>query len=249
MDGRRRHCLRLRPELECLCRISLHQLWIVELLAAVLAIDDDVDNDVSTLELGVNYKFNSGGQLAGAPTAPYPAGAPSPAMVYKSPLVRYAYDWTGIYFGSDGGFGWETANGTLTDAAGAPLTTYNYRVNGPVAGLFAGGNYQFNKIVLRRRRRLAMVQSDRQQPDTCSARRCRRFPGRAFHDLNDGEGLCLGPRPVGLRVRSFPGVRHRRMGLGQSFDVLCARRRGAVRQQERQVDRMDRGCWRRIRVH
>jgi hypothetical protein len=36
----------------------------------------------------------------------------------------------------------------VTDAAGAPLTPYNYRVNGPLAGLFVGGNYQLNKIVL-----------------------------------------------------------------------------------------------------
>ena len=31
---------------------------------------------------------------------------------------------------------------------GTPLTPFSYRVNGPVAGLFAGGNYQINKIVL-----------------------------------------------------------------------------------------------------
>ena len=28
------------------------------------------------------------------------------------------------------------------------MTPYSYRVNGPVAGLFVGGNYQINKIVL-----------------------------------------------------------------------------------------------------
>jgi opacity protein-like surface antigen len=100
------------------------------------------------VELGVNYKFTSGGQLTGVPPTPYPAGAPSPALVYKSLPAQYVYDWSGIYLGSDGGFGWETAKGTLTDAAGAPLTPYNYRVNGPVAGLFVGGNYQWNKVVL-----------------------------------------------------------------------------------------------------
>jgi hypothetical protein len=32
--------------------------------------------------------------------------------------VPFAYDWSGLYLGGDGGFGWETAKGTLTDAAG-----------------------------------------------------------------------------------------------------------------------------------
>jgi outer membrane immunogenic protein len=36
----------------------------------------------------------------------------------------------------------------LLDATRTPLAPYSYRVNGPVAGLFVGGNYQINKIVL-----------------------------------------------------------------------------------------------------
>jgi outer membrane immunogenic protein len=103
---------------------------------------------VSAVEFGVNYKFASSGQFAGAPPAPYPGGVPSPALVYKSPPNRYAYDWTGIYFGADGGFGWTTSKGTLLDVVGSPLAPFSYRVNGPVAGLFLGGNYQINKIVL-----------------------------------------------------------------------------------------------------
>ena len=102
---------------------------------------------VSTVEFGVNYKFTSAGQSSGAPTAPYSA-APSPILVYKSPPARNAFDWTGIYFGADGGFGWTLSTGALLDAMGAPLTPYSYRVNGPVAGLFVGGAYQVNKIVL-----------------------------------------------------------------------------------------------------
>jgi opacity protein-like surface antigen/outer membrane receptor protein involved in Fe transport len=101
---------------------------------------------VSAMELGVNYKFAPGWQT-GIP--PAPAGGPLlPALVRSSPSARTAYDWSGFYLGGDGGFGWETASGTLTDALGAPLTSYNYRVNGPVAGLFAGGNYQLSRVVL-----------------------------------------------------------------------------------------------------
>lgn len=47
-----------------------------------------------------------------------------------------------------GGFGWETAKGTLTDAAAAPLAGYSYRANGSLAGLYVGANYQFNRVVL-----------------------------------------------------------------------------------------------------
>ena len=102
---------------------------------------------MSALELGVNYKFTSGGQPASAPTAPYPA-APSPALVYKSQLARYAYDWTGLYFGADGGFGSTTSSSSLLDAADNPSAPFSYRAQGPVAGLFVGGNYQINKLVL-----------------------------------------------------------------------------------------------------
>ena len=92
----------------------------------------------------MNYKFTSGGQLTDAPPAPYPAGTPSPALVYKSPPGRYAYDWTGVYLGADGGFGWTVPKGSLLDATGMPLASYSYRVDGPVAGLFMGGTYQIN---------------------------------------------------------------------------------------------------------
>ncbi len=86
--------------------------------------------NVSTLQFGVNYKFTSGGQPGFATPAPYPPGALSPALVYKSPPARYAYDWTGIYFGGDGGFGWTLPKGTLLDAMGASLTYRSGHFNG-----------------------------------------------------------------------------------------------------------------------
>ena len=101
---------------------------------------------VSAMELGVNYKFTPGWQTGIPPAS---AGeALLPALAYGSPSARSAYDWSGLYLGGEGGFGWETASGTLTDALGAPLTSYDYRVNGPVAGLFVGGNYQLSRVVV-----------------------------------------------------------------------------------------------------
>jgi opacity protein-like surface antigen len=103
--------------------------------------------NVSAIEFGVNYKFNSGAPAAVAAPATY-TRPPSPALVYKSPPASYAYDWTGFYLGSDGGYGWATPKETLTSAAAIPLTPYSYGVNGPLAGLFIGGNYQFHKFVV-----------------------------------------------------------------------------------------------------
>jgi outer membrane immunogenic protein len=94
----------------------------------------------------VNYKFTSGGRPTSPPPAVYLAAA-SPALVYNSPLASRAYNWTGFYLGSDGGYGSAAAKGTLTDATGALLTPYSYRVNGPLAGLFIGANYQLSKFV------------------------------------------------------------------------------------------------------
>jgi outer membrane immunogenic protein len=74
-------------------------------------------------------------------------GTPLPALAYKPTLSGHAYDWSGFYLGGEGGFGWESARGSLTDMLGAPLTSFNYRVNGPVAGLFVGGDYQWNRLV------------------------------------------------------------------------------------------------------
>ena len=160
---------------------------------------------VSTVELGVNYKFTSGGQFSGVPPAPYPAGAPSPALVYKSPPAQYAYDWTGIYLGSDGGFGWETAKGTLTDATGAPLTSYSYRVSGPVAGLFVGGNYQLNRIVLG-------AEGDWQWSNLIGN-------NQILAPLGAAGAFPAGPFTISTTVKDYASVRGR---LGFAFDRFLA---------------------------
>jgi outer membrane immunogenic protein len=90
----------------------------------------------------VNYMFNGRGPFApvsktGTVTSPL-----------KMPGVRSPYDWTGFYFGVDGGFARQRSSGTLTAASGAVLTPYGYSGTGPFAGPFVGGNYQFNRFVL-----------------------------------------------------------------------------------------------------
>ena len=108
--------------------------------------------NVSAIELGVNYKFNSGAPSAhSAPTLYSRSAAPAPPLVYKSPPASHAYDWTGVYLGGDGGYGWVGSagtTGTLTTAAGVPLAPYSYMASGPFAGIFAGANYQFNRLVV-----------------------------------------------------------------------------------------------------
>jgi opacity protein-like surface antigen/outer membrane receptor protein involved in Fe transport len=103
---------------------------------------------VSAVEFGVNYKFTSNGQFTNVSAVPYPAAVPSPALIYKSSPALNAYDWTAIYFGADGGFSWTSLQGTLLDAADNPLASYSYRGSGPVGGLFVGGNYQIDRVVL-----------------------------------------------------------------------------------------------------
>ncbi len=97
---------------------------------------------VSAIEFGVNYMFNGRG-----PFAPVSAAADI-RLPLKMPRVRSPYDWTGFYFGADGGFGWQRLSGTLTMASGAVLMPYDYSGTGPFAGSFVGGNYQFNRFVL-----------------------------------------------------------------------------------------------------
>jgi outer membrane immunogenic protein len=48
-----------------------------------------------------------------------------------------------------------------------------------------------------------MVQSDRQQPNAGTARRCRFFSRRAFHDFNDSEGYAAVRGRLGIAFDRF----------------------------------------------
>ena len=155
--------------------------------------------NVSAVEFGVNYKFNSGAPSAVATPAPYTA----PALVYKSPPASYAYDWTGFYLGSDGGYGWATPKGTLTSAAGIPLTPYSYGVNGPLAGLFIGGNYQFHKFVVG-------VEGDWQWSNLIGN-------SQTQAPLGAAGAFPGGPFTISTTVKDYASIRGR---LGVAFDRL-----------------------------
>jgi outer membrane immunogenic protein len=160
---------------------------------------------VSTIELGVNYKFTQGGQLAAVPQAPSSAGDPPRPLVYKPPAPGNAYNWSGLYFGGDGGFGWETAKGTLTDAMGALLSPYSYRVSGPLAGLFAGANYHWNRIVVG-------AEGDWQWVSLTGN-------NQVLSPLGAAGVFPAGPFTISTTVRDYASIRGR---LGFAFDRFLA---------------------------
>ena len=198
---------------------------------------------VSAVEFGVNYMFNGRG-----PFAPV-SGAADVRLPLKVPGVRSPYNWTGFYFGADGGFAWQRSSGTLTTASGAVLTPYGYSGTGPFAGPFFGGNYQFNRFVLG-------VEGDWQWSNLTGNNQVLAalgstgaLPSGPFTVSTTDQGLRLDPRPARLCVGSLPALRHRRLGYGQSFDRVCTYRSGAVRHDWRQVQRLDGRRRPRIRDH
>ena len=190
---------------------------------------------VSVVELGLNYKFNSGPPASAGSVAAPDLRRPPPALVYKSPPACGPCNWTGLYIGGDGGYGWETANGTLTTVEGVPLASYNISVNGPFAGGFVGGNYQFDHIV-------AGVEGDWQWGNLTGNNQQQApigatgtFPGGPFAISTKIKDYEFDPRPVGVRLGSLPSLRHRRLGLGRSFGLVRSSRIRSIRQQWRQL--------------
>ena len=157
--------------------------------------------NVSAIEFGVNYKFNSGAPSVSSAPAPSPRPpTPAPALVYKSPPTPHSYDWTGVYLGSDGGYGSTGSKGTLATAAGVPLAPYSYSVNGPFAGIFVGANYQFNRLVIGVEGdwQRANLTGNNQQEAALGA--VGTFPGGPFTMSTTIKNYEFGPRPVRHRA-------------------------------------------------
>ena len=103
---------------------------------------------LSAVEFGVNYKFTSGGQSAGAPPAPYPPERRHRRWSTNHRPLGMPTIGPGSILAPTAASAGRCRREPCSTPLGAPLTPYSYRVNGPVAGLFVGGNYQLNKIVL-----------------------------------------------------------------------------------------------------
>lgn len=64
-----------------------------------------------------------------------------------------AFEWTGVYVGAHGGYGFGTddVTTTLRDSSGAPMAPTghdSFNVDGYLAGVTAGANYQIDQFVL-----------------------------------------------------------------------------------------------------
>jgi opacity protein-like surface antigen len=157
---------------------------------------------ISAIDFGVNYKFSAngpGGPALTAADAELPAATIAPH--YKALHGRSPYPWTGFYFGADGGYGWQRSTGTLTTAAEAVLTPYDYRATGPFAGVFVGGNYQFNWLVLG-------VEGDWQWSNLTGN-------SQSLAPLGATGALPAGPFTVSTTTKDYGSIRGR---LGFAFD-------------------------------
>ena len=202
MDRRRRYCLRLRAELERVCRVSLHKLWIIELFASVLAVDDNDDDDREHGRIGRELQVHVGRAVRRRAAGAVSCGS---AVTRSGLQIASCVDMptTGpasILVATAASAG-KTSKGTLTDATGAPLTRYNYRVNGPVAGLFVGGNYQLNKVVLG-------VEGDWQWSNLIGN-------NQILAPLGAAGAFPAGPFTISTTVKDYASVRGR---LGFAFD-------------------------------
>jgi opacity protein-like surface antigen/outer membrane receptor protein involved in Fe transport len=157
---------------------------------------------ISAIEFGVNYKFNAGApgeHPFAAANVRLPAATIAPH--FKSLPAGSPYNWTGFYFGADGGYGWQRSAGTLATAAGAVLTPYDYGVSGPFAGCFVGWNYQFNRFVLG-------VEEDWQWSNLTGN-------SQSLGPLGATGALPAGPFTVSTTTKDYGSIRGR---LGVTFD-------------------------------
>ena len=154
--------------------------------------------NVRAVEFGVNYKFNSSTSRSATAPILYPK---QHWVAPRSPSTSSAYNWTGVYLGTDGGYSRSTPKGTLTDAEDASLAPYSYGVNGPLAGLFVGGNYQFNKWVIG-------AEGDRQWSNLIGN-------GQTLAPLRATGVFPEGPFMISTTVKDYESIRGR---LGIAFD-------------------------------
>src|SRR5579862_4923286 len=86
--------------------------------------------------------------VAGTPVlaADLPQAAPAPqAPAVYVPTVAPVYNWGGIYFGVNGGYGFGSTDWTISQ--GSPSSTGNFSTTGFVVGPTLGVNFQTDAFV------------------------------------------------------------------------------------------------------
>jgi len=89
--------------------------------------------------------FPAGGTALAADLPPAPSPPPRAPAAYV-PVAPAVYNWSGVYIGINGGWGWGNSNWTAITTAGT--TTGSNSDNGGVVGVTFGGNYQFGAVVV-----------------------------------------------------------------------------------------------------
>ena len=71
-----------------------------------------------------------------------------PAPVMAPVPANYTYNWTGLYLGLQGGYGWGDVDGEASVDADPATGPYEYDIDGFLGGVHAGYNQQFGMFVL-----------------------------------------------------------------------------------------------------
>src|SRR5215475_113265 len=69
-------------------------------------------------------------------------------MPLKAPPQAAPWSWSGIYTGSQAGYGWGDVDNSFQLVGRAPTSQPSYRFTGGVAGSHAGYNLQYGQFVL-----------------------------------------------------------------------------------------------------
>jgi outer membrane immunogenic protein len=77
---------------------------------------------------------------------PAPAPAPRAPAAYV-PVAAPVYNWSGIYIGINGGYGFGDSNWDFSSVVGFPASTGNFDINGPLVGGTVGVNFQTGQFV------------------------------------------------------------------------------------------------------
>ena len=94
--------------------------------------------------LAAALALSAGSALAAdLPAPPPPPRAPAAYVPVAAPL----YNWSGIYVGINGGYGFGSSSWDFSPVTGFPASTGNFDINGPLVGGTVGVNFQTGQFV------------------------------------------------------------------------------------------------------